>query len=515
MQYAKDPRTDRSLRHSVRDGMASSVMTGGAETYLSAFALFFKASASQVAMLTTLPALLGALGQVFSAWLKRHGGRRQPLIVAAAAMQSLIWLALLVLTLVLPTRASSLELPGFAVPLILILATVYFFCGHIAQPLWTSLMGDLVPEQRRGRYFGHRTRLTTITGFGALVAGGLVLHITDTLYAAAWGFVAIFALAFVARVVSVWHLARMHEPVGSEQNAVPRVDRTWWRDLRDRGAPWFSIYVFAMQAACSLAAPLFAIYMLNVLEFSYLMLMLVTGTGVLTQFLTLSYWGRIGDVFGNKLVLSINSLLLPLAPALWLVSDNFWFLMAVQGVYGMASGGFVLSTANLLYDTVPAAKRATYSAGHSVLVALGIFGGAMIGVGLFRYVPAVGPMFSSDAVATPLMSVFLISALARLAVALGLLGRVPEARRPRCRLSTAEYFARVTRLRVNPAPFMARPVAAPVASADEALASGFAGLEPNTGKEQTMSAQDMNPSPVAQEANESTAYLGHTLVREA
>jgi len=38
-------------------------------------------------------------------------------------------------------------------------------------------MRDLVSDRRRGRYFGYRTRRTTITSFVALVACGLLLHL--------------------------------------------------------------------------------------------------------------------------------------------------------------------------------------------------------------------------------------------------------------------------------------------------------------------------------------------------
>src|SRR5690606_7825598 len=63
-QFSKDPAIDRALRHSVRDGMAYSVAAGGGETYFSAFALFFGATAPQVALLTALPPFIGSLAQI-------------------------------------------------------------------------------------------------------------------------------------------------------------------------------------------------------------------------------------------------------------------------------------------------------------------------------------------------------------------------------------------------------------------------------------------------------------------
>ena len=75
--FSKDPIVDRALRHSIRDGMAFSVQVGAGETYFSAFALFLRATAPQVALLSTLPPLLGSLAQIFSAWLGSFLGRKR------------------------------------------------------------------------------------------------------------------------------------------------------------------------------------------------------------------------------------------------------------------------------------------------------------------------------------------------------------------------------------------------------------------------------------------------------
>ena len=87
MRFSKDPQTDKSLRHSLKDAVAFSVMSGGLETYFSAFALFLKASASQVALLATLPNLLGSLAQLLSAWIGHRLNQRKVLIVIGAYSQ--------------------------------------------------------------------------------------------------------------------------------------------------------------------------------------------------------------------------------------------------------------------------------------------------------------------------------------------------------------------------------------------------------------------------------------------
>ena len=48
---------EKSLRHSLKDATTYAVMMGIGETYLSAFALFLKASTPQIGLLASLPSL--------------------------------------------------------------------------------------------------------------------------------------------------------------------------------------------------------------------------------------------------------------------------------------------------------------------------------------------------------------------------------------------------------------------------------------------------------------------------
>ncbi len=169
-QFSKDPVVDKALRHSVRDGMAYSVQVGAGETYFSAFALFLRATAPQVALVSTLPLLLASFAQLFSAWIGNYVGRRR-LVILGCALQALLWLPILLV----PVLFS-----GYAIPALLVLLVLYHSANNLSAPQWTSIMRDLVSERRRGRYFAHRTRLTTITTFGSLVLCGLILHDFDT-----------------------------------------------------------------------------------------------------------------------------------------------------------------------------------------------------------------------------------------------------------------------------------------------------------------------------------------------
>jgi MFS family permease len=433
----RDPLTDRSLKHSLKDAAAYATMFGAGESYLSAFAIFLKATTPQVGLLAALPGLLASFVQLFSAWLGKRSGNRRGIILAGASLQALMWI---------PVALLPVLVPNFAVPL-LILAVVVYQCGaHLAAPQWGSLMGDIVPERRRGRFFALRTRIVSMVTFLSLVAAGSLLHEFDVNGRTLTGFLVVFAIAAVARWVSVYHLSKMHDPPGHVAAMEVPIGKEWLQRLRKSNFVKFSMFFALMQFSVAIASPYFAVYMLRDLEFSYGQFMANSGVSVLLQFLTLTQWGRISDVFGNRRVLSATGLLMPLMPLLWMLSPNFWYLLFVQALSGLAWAGFTLSAGNFLYDLIAREKRATYLAIHNILASTGIFCGALLGGYLSLVLPnqlVLGGL--SWAWLSPILGVFAVSTIARSIVLAVLLPKIREARKVRP-ISFSNVIFRVTRV---------------------------------------------------------------------
>lgn len=454
-RYARDPVIDRSLRHSVRDGVAYSVMTGSGESYFNAFAVQLKATSSQIALMAALPALVGSLAQLASAWLGRRIGSRRRIIVFGATLQALMWIPIILLPPLFPDQA---------ITIFLTCATVYYGAANLVTPQWSSLMGDLVPERKRGRYFALRNRLSSFTTFVALVGAGFALHYFERNGAAYLGFVTVFAVAAAGRALSIWHLAKMADPPGKTAAIETRPPAGLWRRMRESSCIRFSLFFAAMQFAVSIAGPFFTLYMLRDLGYSYLAFMGNTAASVLMQVLALNAWGRISDSYGNRIVLVITGWLIPLLPALWLFSTNYWWLLGAQAIGGLAWAGFSLSAGNYLYDLVPPPKRLTVLAYHNVLTNAAIFVGALLGGWLGAVMPkalALGGL--GIEVGSSLLFVFAISAALRVVVAASLLPRLIEVRhhRPRRRhrlvfrigrVNPLAAFEVVLRRRERPAP---------------------------------------------------------------
>jgi MFS family permease len=389
-------------------------MAGGGESYFSAFALHFKATATDVGILATLPPLIGSFFQLLSVALSRVTRNRRNIILLGALLQVLSWLPL---TLLPPLY------PRYSLVIILGSLILFYGAGNLVTPQWTSLMGDLVPERKRGRYFSYRSRLSSITGLMALVGAGLVLQHFSESTAVMFGFVIIFAVSAVARMISAYHMWRMYEPPQGDVR-IPSLGE-WWARWRGTAPLRFSAYFSAMQFSVAIAGPFFTVYMLRDLGFSYLELMTNTAVSVLVQFLTLRTWGRIGDAFGHRLTLMVTGFCMPAVPALWLLSENFWYLLGAQAVSGLVWGGFTLSANNILFDLVPREDRVQYLASHNVMAGVSTFAGSLVGGLLATTLPAHWGLFRPASI---LCWLFLISAVLRLVSSATFLPRLHETR---------------------------------------------------------------------------------------
>ena len=287
---SSDPVVENSLNHSLKDARAFAVMTGIGETYLSAFAIFLRATTPQIGLLASLPPLLGSFIQPVSAWLGRLTGHRKAIVLTGASIQAAAWLPIAALPMVFPDHALTL----------LILSVILYQCGaHLTTPQWASMMGDIVPMRRRGRFFARRTKIVSLTTFLALTFGGLVLQGFSSRGQTLLGFALLFGIALIARWVSVYHLSKMHDPSGQATAVEYTVERHWLERLRHSNFARFSIFFALIQFSVAIASPFFTVYMLRDLHFSYFAFMTNTGMAILAQFLTLNQWGRISDVFGS------------------------------------------------------------------------------------------------------------------------------------------------------------------------------------------------------------------------
>ena len=410
-----------SLRASLREGMASAAMLGIGESYLSAFAIFLRGTAMQIGLLGTVPQLAGALCQIGVIEIMERLRSRRTLLTALISMQSLFWLFIAAV----PWMCGC----DNAVAVLMAAATGYFVLSGLITPVWNSLIGDLVPAEIRGVFFGKRSKLVSIATFVSMFAAGQTLELFEGRGSAALGFTAIFTATFVVRLLAAYFLAKHDDP----PYQISAHDRFSFADFLGR-MPYsnfarFVIFVSLLNAAVWVSAPYFSVYMLRDLGFSYTQFTILGAALVLAQILTLQNWGFLVDRFGSKRILAVSAKGVALVPFLWVVSSEVWYLILVQLAAGVAWAGFNLAVSTFLFDAVTPPKRARCVAYQSLVNGVFILIGSLIGGYLATYWTDPIPFEKWFWVPNSIyLMIILISGCLRTLVVLGLLRMFREVR---------------------------------------------------------------------------------------
>ncbi len=410
----------KTLKNSLLDGVSHSAMLGLTQSYVIPFALALKATTAQVGLLSSIPSLTMALSQLAAPRLTERAGSRKRFILAVVLIHALMWVPILLVPYVFPGN-KVLWLIAFAT-----LSTVF---GAMANPAWGSMMADLVPENKRGRYFGLRGRICDFVMLVvSFVAGGILQWTTGNPFL---GFAVIFGGAVISRLASWYFLSRMHEPpltrpVNSRSSLLSVMKK-----MRSSNMGRFIAFVSLVNFATFLAGPFFAVYMLRDLKFDYLTYVAINATSIIATIIFLSLWGRRADRAGNIRVIKITSCLIPLVPLLWLVSREIYYLIPIQVVSGFAWSGFTLASTNFLYDASPQENRtqsiAIYNAVNGVAMCFGALTGGFLA-------PRLPQIFGSN-----LLTLFLVSGVLRGLVVILLLRRISEVRRVQ-KVGTFEFL---------------------------------------------------------------------------
>ncbi len=394
-------RTD--LRLSTAEGTANNVMVGVGETYLPAFVLALTGSQLACGLVSTLPLVVGALMQLSSPWLLAKCGSYRRWVALCAAVQAATFVPLLIAAL----NGRMTAVTVFA------LVAVYWATGLGANGPWNAWIETLVPARVRIRYFARRTRINQWGIVAGFLAGGIALQAAERLNIPLAVFAVLFFLAAASRIVSFGLLTMHREPQPPRATAMPLA--SVFRSLSSGENGRLLLYLMAAQAAVQIAGPYFNPFMLSELHFSYTIYAIVVCTATVAKIYFLPTVGRIADRVGVRRVFWTSAAASVFVPALWLASNNWIYLVAVQIYSGMAWCAFDLATLLLFIETIPRQKRVDVLAFFNLANSVAMAGGSLLGAGILAALGAGRGAY---------LALFAISTLAR-ALAIVLLVRRP------------------------------------------------------------------------------------------
>jgi MFS family permease len=399
----------RSLAVARREAALAAVMSGLTEPFMTPFALALGATRFQVGLLSSVRHLVLSLIQLWSADAVGWLNSRKSVVLWTAAVQAILWLPL---AFVGPLLGSQ------AVAGLIVLYTAATASGALGAPAWGSLMAEYLPAHERGRFFGHRARIIGLwVTLASLAAGGL-LELSAKRPIVGFGLLCLAAA--ISRLYSLRLLVHFHEEPWKES---PHVRFSFWqfvRQVQRSNVARFSVCIGALSFATHLAAPFFAVYMLQELHYGYFLYTSVQLAASITGFLTSPGWGRIGDRLGNYAVLRCTIVGVSVMPFLWTLSAHPAWIAFLSAAGALLWGGLNLAVTNFLYDAVSPPKRHTCLAYFNVINGTCVALGAFVGGWAISVLPPIG--------GSVFTTIFVTSTVLRIAPAIAFRRLVREVR---------------------------------------------------------------------------------------
>ena len=399
-------RTDLWAGH--LEGAAFGGMVGLGETYLPAFALAVGLGDITAGMVASVPLLAGGILQTASPLAIRWLGSHKRWVLLCALIQALSFIPLLMAALAGQISASA----------IFLVAAVYWGTGLATGPAWNTWMGTLVPRVVRARFFANRTRVSQLTVFVGLLTAGLLLQWANAHGTALTAFAGIFFVAGCCRLVSLVFLAKQREPEMSRRHMPTLSFMKVWSQIRNAGSGQLVLYLVVVQGAVQFAGPYFTPFMFRWLHLSYQGYVILVATAFLTKVVTLSAWGSLAHRLGAMRLLWIGGIGITPLSAMWIISDNFVWLILLQAVAGVFWGAYELGFFLMFFESIPEEDRTGVLTFYNLANTITWVLGSALG-GLVLYGLGTGP--------TAYLTLFALSSVGR-GAALLLLRRVETAR---------------------------------------------------------------------------------------
>ncbi len=357
---------DNGLRVSIVEGSFATLyatLAGG--MFLNGLALFLGANSFQIALLSAIPALVTGFS-FLAGFLVRRAGRRKPLVLWTAGVGRAVFIV------IVPFLLLQLK-----VGLLLFFATIVLssILMAIAGTTWQSWISDLVPEERRGRFFGLRNAIHGLIGVLTALTAGRAMDFLKSRGHELTGYGLAFGLAVVFGLISTLLLTRQPEPAMPEKPPVS-LRELLFGPLKEPQFRRLTTFLAVWFLTGTLASPFYMVHLLKNLHFSFTAIGVYSIIGGLTGLVFQQFWGRVIDKFGSRPVTILNFSLVGIMPLLWIIATpTFRLPIWLDGLLnGIIWSGASLGLWNLLLDLADNPQRKeSYFAIYGVVTGVGAF----------------------------------------------------------------------------------------------------------------------------------------------
>jgi len=338
----------------------------GFASFVTILPLFVSTMTDSAVLIGFIPAIhmMGwQLPQLLTADRVARLSRYKPMVVLMTIHERIPFLGLAVVAWFLPVLGREL-----ALLLTFGLLIWQGLGGGFTATAWQSMLGKIIPVERRGSFFGTQSAAANLFASGSAIVAGVLLDRLDS----PLDFSLCFLLATIAMTISWIFLGKTREPVGPPTGGAAN-RRAFWDNLglilrRDVNFRWFVAMRMLSQLAM-MAVAFYTVYAVRRHGMSEGTAGLMTGVLLATQTVANPIMGLIGDRRGHRVVMEVGALAATGSALLaWLVPGMGWFYLVFM-LTGIANVAFWTTSMAMTLEFGTEAERPAYIGLANTLVA--------------------------------------------------------------------------------------------------------------------------------------------------
>lgn len=307
--------------------------------------------------------VLGAVSQIFGSYFLETTGKRRFMFLASGCIHRVLWIPIAIIPLFMNTHSHTAM-----IWIITILITISSIASSVSGVSFNSWMGQLVPTDIIGRFFGVRTLVFTISGaISALVVG----YAVDVVKGIS-GFSIIFVVGAIFGLVDILMFIFIKHPPMKTSAMKPSLKNIITEPFKNSNYLKFVIFATAFSFGVNFSGPFFNVYMIEVLKMDYFMINLSTQVmASIATILCVRIWGGWADRYGNKPIIFVSSVIIILAPVTWIFATptNYFMVFVANILAGIGWSGYNLALFNLSVWLAPEKNRSAYTACFTLMTA--------------------------------------------------------------------------------------------------------------------------------------------------
>lgn len=305
---------------------------------------------------------LGGVLQIFASYALEKTGKRKMMFLISGYIHRLIWIPIVLIPIIVPK-----ENKDTALIIITVLIIIYSIANSVVNISYNSWMGDIVPANQKGSFFGRRTAISAITGIIAGVAFGKYLDNISSLV----GFAIVFIIAAIFGAMDASCFIGVKEPPMTPPEKDSSFISMLIEPFKDRNYLKLIIFISCWNFGFNFSIPFLNIYMIEQLKIDYFTISIFQQflAGITTVFF-INKIGVLSDKYGTKPILRLCCYFICILPLLWCIAtpSSYFVVMSISFlIFGLFSQGIIILSNNFSIWLAPEKNRSMFLANYSII----------------------------------------------------------------------------------------------------------------------------------------------------